>query len=77
MELPAMHPILLLFMLLVFGVIQVKPITASANFGNYNISDRMSAGSNDFKEKYGDKVFSVFSLHSGSKKVIKNKEVIL
>ena len=59
-----------------FGI-QIKPITASANFGNYNISDRMSASFNDFKEKYGGKVFIVFSSCSGSKKVVRNKEVIV
>ncbi len=31
---------------------------------------------NDFKEKYGGKVFIVFSSRSGSKKVVRNKEVI-
>ncbi len=32
---------------------------------------------NDFKEKYGGKVFIVFSSRSGSKKVVRNKEVIV
>lgn len=32
---------------------------------------------NDFKAKYGGKVFIVFSCRSGSKKVVRNKEVIV
>jgi len=32
---------------------------------------------NDFKEKYGGKVFIVFSSRSGSKKMIRNKEVVV
>jgi len=32
---------------------------------------------NDFKEKYGGKVFIVFSSRAGSKKVVRNKEVIV
>ncbi len=42
--------------------IQIKPITARSNFGNYSISDRMKAGFRDFHEEYGGKVFIVFSL---------------
>ena len=59
-----------------FGI-QIKPITASANFGNYNISDRMSASFKDFEEKYGGKVFIVFSSRSGSTKVIRNQDVLV
>ena len=58
-----------------FGI-QIKPITANANFGNYKISDRMRASFNDFEAKYGGKVFIVFSSRSENKKVIRNKEVI-
>jgi MjaI-like restriction endonuclease len=58
-----------------FGI-QVKPVTASANFGNYNISDRMSASFSDFKEKYGGNVFIIFSSRLHSKKVIRNKEIL-
>ncbi len=58
-----------------FGI-QIKPITSSANFGNYKISDRMSASFNDFQKKYGGKVFIVFSSRSGNSKVIRNEEVI-
>ena len=58
-----------------FGI-QIKPITAGANFGNYNISDRMRASFSEFEKKYGGKVFIVFSSRSDNKKVIQNKEVI-
>lgn len=58
-----------------FGI-QIKPITANANFGNYKITERMSASFQDFENKYGGKVFVIFSTRTGDKKVIKNKEVI-
>ena len=58
-----------------FGI-QIKPITANANFGNYKITERMSSSFQDFEEKYGGKVFVIFSTRSGDKKVIANKEVI-
>ncbi|MGB0789018.1 MAG: MjaI family restriction endonuclease [Marinirhabdus sp.] len=58
-----------------FGI-QIKPITANANFANYNISERMSNNFNNFEEKYGGKVFVVFSTRDGNKKDIVNKEVI-
>lgn len=58
-----------------FGI-QIKPITANANFGNYNITDRMGASFQDFEEKYGGKVFVVFSTRTGNKKDIVNKEII-
>lgn len=54
-----------------FGI-QIKPVTANANFGGYSLSERMKASFNDFTEKYGGKVFIVFSL----KGEIANKEVI-
>ncbi|MDA3916329.1 MAG: MjaI family restriction endonuclease [Deltaproteobacteria bacterium] len=58
-----------------FGI-QIKPITANANFGNYNITDRMGASFQDFEEKYGGKVFVVFSTRTGNKKDIVNKEIM-
>lgn len=58
-----------------FGI-QIKPITANANFGNYNITDRMSSSFRDFEEKYGGKVFVIFSSRLGNKKDIVNKEII-
>jgi hypothetical protein len=58
-----------------FGI-QIKPITANANFGNYKVTERMSKSFQDFENKYGGKVFVIFSVRTGDKKVIKNTEVI-
>lgn len=58
-----------------FGI-QIKPITASSNFGNYKISDRMFANFLDFENVYGGKVFIVYSSREGNRKVIRNEEVI-
>ncbi len=44
-----------------FGI-QIKPITAKANFGNYSPSERMKASFRDFEQKYGGKVFIIFSI---------------
>jgi len=44
-----------------FGI-QIKPITARSNFGNYAPSERMRANFSDFEERYGGKVFIVYSL---------------
>lgn len=54
-----------------FGI-QIKPVTAKANFGNYSATERMKASFNDFTKKLGGQVFIVFSI--GDK--IKNEEVI-
>lgn len=58
-----------------FGI-QIKPITANSNFGNYNITERMSHSFQEFEKSYGGKVFVIFSSRSGSKKSILNKEII-
>ncbi len=52
--------------------IQIKPITASANFGCYSLTERMKASFESFKEEYGGNVFVVFSLDGE----IANKEVV-
>ncbi|MFH1196419.1 MAG: hypothetical protein V1720_11995 [bacterium] len=44
-----------------FGI-QIKPITAESNFGNYSVTERMKESFNDFIERFGGKVFIVFSL---------------
>lgn len=44
-----------------FGI-QIKPVTARANFGNYSPTERMKASFADFEEQHGGKVFVVFSL---------------
>ena len=54
-----------------FGI-QIKPITANANFGGYSLSERMKNSFEEFTEKYKGKVFVVYSL----KGEIANKEVI-
>lgn len=54
-----------------FGI-QVKPVTANANFGGYSLSERMKASFQNFTEQYGGKVFIVYSL----KGEIANKEVV-
>lgn len=58
-----------------FGI-QIKPITANANFGNYKITERMESSFQSFEKKFGGKVFVIFSSRSGDKKIIKNKEVV-
>lgn len=52
--------------------IQIKPITANANFGSYSLTERMKASFESFKEQYGGNVFVVFSLEGE----IANKEVV-
>jgi hypothetical protein len=52
--------------------IQIKPVTAKANFGNYSPSERMKASFRDFERKYGGKVFIIFSVDDE----IKNIEVL-
>lgn len=58
-----------------FGI-QIKPITANSNFGNYNISERMGNSFKNFEEKFGGKVFVVFSTRIGNKKDIVNKSIL-
>lgn len=42
--------------------IQIKPVTAQANFGGYSLTERMRKSFQEFKEKYGGEVFVVFSV---------------
>jgi hypothetical protein len=58
-----------------FGI-QIKPITSNANYGNFKLTERMQANFDTFEEKYGGKVFVVFSAKVKNKKEIQNKEVI-
>lgn len=53
-----------------FGI-QIKPVTAKANFGNYSPSERMKASFREFERKYGGKVFIIFSVDDE----VKNTEV--
>jgi hypothetical protein len=59
-----------------FGL-QIKPITANANFGNYKPTDRMKSHFEDFKKIYGGNVFVVFSKREGDKKQIENEKELL
>ena len=54
-----------------FGI-QIKPMTAKANFGNYSISDRMKSSFDAFSTDFGGAVFLVFSLDGelGNKAVV-------
>lgn len=52
--------------------IQIKPITANANFGSYSLTERMKASFESFKELYGGNVFIIFSL----KGEIANEEIV-
>lgn len=54
-----------------FGI-QIKPITAKANFGNYSLSERMKNSFQTFQNDFGGKVFIVFSLDGE----IANQEII-
>lgn len=54
-----------------FGI-QIKPVTAQSNFGNYSISERMKASFESFKNDFGGNVFIIFSLDGE----ISNKEII-
>lgn len=54
-----------------FGI-QIKPVTAKANFGNYSVSERMRVNFFDFEKKYHGKVFIIYSLDGE----IANVEVI-
>lgn len=58
-----------------FGI-QIKPVTANSNFGNYNLSERMQASFESFEEKYGGRVFIIFSAKAGIRKEVKNTEVL-
>jgi len=54
-----------------FGI-QIKPVTARSNFGNYSATERMKASFADFERQFGGKVFVVFSLDGeiGNKGII-------
>jgi len=54
-----------------FGI-QIKPVTAKANFGNYSATERMKASFDNFTKQFGGLVFIVFSIDDK----IKNEEVI-
>ncbi len=57
-----------------FGI-QIKPITAKANFGNYSPSERMKASFREFEQKYGGKVFIIFSMDDEIKNIEAPEEI--
>jgi hypothetical protein len=54
-----------------FGI-QIKPVTARSNFGNYSVSERMRASFLAFESQFGGRVFIVYSLDGD----IANAEVL-
>ncbi|MBK8442414.1 MAG: MjaI family restriction endonuclease [Sphingobacteriales bacterium] len=56
-----------------FGL-QIKPVTAQSNFGNYSVSERMKASFADFESEYGGRVFIIFSIDGdiGNEKVLED-----
>ena len=54
-----------------FGI-QIKPVTAKANFGNYSATERMKASFENFSTKFGGNVFVIFSIDDK----IQNTEVL-
>jgi len=40
----------------------LPPVTANANFGNYDVTARMEQSFKDFEGKFGGKVFIIFSI---------------
>jgi len=57
-----------------FGI-QIKPVTAKANFGNYSPSERMKESFRSFEQKYGGKVFIIFSVDDEIKNIEVLKEI--
>lgn len=54
-----------------FGI-QIKPVTAKANFGNYSVTERMKVSFEAFKKKFGGNVYIIFSVDDS----IRNENVI-
>lgn len=53
-----------------FGL-QIKPVTANASLGNYDISARMQNSFKDFQNKFGGQVFIIYSVNDN----ILNKDI--
>lgn len=56
--------------------IQIKPTTFKHTFEDYKWKEMQESSHRKFQEKFGGKVFIVFSVKEGRKKVIANPEVI-
>ncbi len=56
--------------------LQIKPTTFKHTFEDYKWKEMQEISHRKFQEKFGGKVFTVFSVKEGKKKVIHNPEVI-
>lgn len=56
--------------------IQIKPTTFKHTFEDYKWKEMQETSHRKFEKKFGGKVFIVFSVKEGNKKVIANPEVI-
>jgi len=56
--------------------LQIKPITFKHTFEDYKWEEMQETPHRKFQEKFGGRVFIVFSVREGKKKVIHNPEVI-
>jgi hypothetical protein len=56
--------------------IQIKPVTFEHTFEEYKWKNMQETSHAKFEQKFGGKVFTVFSAKVGGKKVILNREVI-
>ena len=57
-----------------FGI-QIKPVTAKANFGNYSATERMKNSFASFTKKFGGNVFVVFSVDDKISNAVAIKEI--
>ncbi|MDZ7292800.1 MAG: MjaI family restriction endonuclease [candidate division KSB1 bacterium] len=56
--------------------IQIKPTTFKHTFEDYKWKEMQEASHRKFQKKFGGKVFIVFSVTEGKKKIIANPEII-
>jgi len=56
--------------------LQIKPISSGMSLNDYQWYTIQEISHQKFKEKFGGSVFFIFSVKSGDKKVIENKEII-
>jgi threonine synthase len=56
--------------------LQIKPTTFKHTFEDYKWKEMQETSHRKFQEKFGGKVFTVFSVKEGNKKVIHNPKVI-
>lgn len=59
-----------------FKGLQIKPIETGMAFDDYKWANIQKETHAKFTEKYGGKVFFVYSVKQGDKKVIHNKDII-